>query len=217
MTDEEQPATVLFLPNELSTTPAGTHLQATDAGRLSMSSFLHWASDSVNDEPIADEDANRLLREALVDDTSSSNVKSMLVRLPKYSPCELLRPSLAERLAVVESQLRQLSDSVSTNKEIRLRMEGDLTTLTKKSASIPSQSYAETLKTATGGQEKKLAVKLPPTSTDHSRKHRMRKVDYGTVKRMSQGSLTRLLKQASNQQDISLTMLPRKKAAMPTR
>ena len=100
---------------------------------------------------------------------------------------------------MVESQLRQLSDSVSTNKEKRLCMEGDLTTLTKKTRVHPSQSYAETLKTAIGEQQKKLAVKLPPASTDHSRKHRMRKVEYGTVKRMSQESLTRLLKQASKQ------------------
>ncbi|KAI0238796.1 hypothetical protein LSAT2_010457, partial [Lamellibrachia satsuma] len=121
-----------------------------------------------------------------------------IVRLPKYSPGELLGPSIAERLAAVESQLRQLNDSVSTNTEKRLRMEGDLTTLTKKAASTPSQSYAETLKIGTGEQQKKLAVKLPPASTDHSRKHRMRKVESGTVKRVSwqaprQGSLTRLL------------------------
>ena len=108
-----------------------------------------------------------------------------IVRLPKYSPGELLEPSITERLAVVESQLRQLSDSVSTNTEKRLCMEGDLYTLTKKAASIPSQSYAETLKTATGEQRKKLAVKLTLASKDHSRTHRMRKVEYGTVKRVS--------------------------------
>ena len=98
-----------------------------------------------------------------------------IVRLPKYSPGELLGPSLAERLAVMESQLRQLSDSVSTNTDKRLRMEGDVTTLIKKAATTPSQSYTETLKTATGEQQKKLAVKLPPASTDHSRTHRMEK------------------------------------------
>ena len=107
-----------------------------------------------------------------------------IVRLPKYSPCEWLGLSIAKRLAVVESQLRQLNDSISRNTEKRLRMEGDLTTLTKKAATIPSQSYAETLKTVTGEQQKKLAVKLPPASTDHSRKHRMRKVESGTVKRV---------------------------------
>ena len=78
MADEEQPAAMLFVPNERSTISAGTRLQATDAGRLSTSSYLPWAGDSVNDEPIADEDANRLLREALLDDTSSSNIESML-------------------------------------------------------------------------------------------------------------------------------------------
>ena len=34
-------------------------------------------------------------------------------------------------------------------------------------------------------KKKKLAVKLPPASTDHSRKHRMRKVESGTVKRVN--------------------------------
>ncbi|KAI0239977.1 hypothetical protein LSAT2_009314 [Lamellibrachia satsuma] len=52
--------------------------------------------------------------------------------------------SIAERLAVVENQLLQLSDSVSTNTEKHLRMEGDLTTLTKKTASTPSQSCVST-------------------------------------------------------------------------
>ena len=108
-----------------------------------------------------------------------------IVQLPKYSPDELLEPSLVERLAMVESQLRELNDSISTNTEKRLRMEGDLTTLTKKAASTPSQSYAETLKTATGEQQKKLAVTLPTASTDHLRKHRMRKVESGTVKQVS--------------------------------
>ncbi|KAI0207724.1 hypothetical protein LSAT2_007705 [Lamellibrachia satsuma] len=60
-----------------------------------------------------------------------------IVRLPKYSPSELLEPWLAEPQAVVESQLRQLSDSVSTNTEKRLHVDGDLTTLTKKAASTP--------------------------------------------------------------------------------
>ena len=44
-----------------------------------------------------------------------------IVRLPRHYPGELLEPSIAERLAVVESQLRQLGDSVSTNTEKRLR------------------------------------------------------------------------------------------------
>ncbi|KAI0211012.1 hypothetical protein LSAT2_004208, partial [Lamellibrachia satsuma] len=102
--------------------------------------------------------------------------------VPKYSPDELLELSLVEWLAMVESQLRELNDSISMNTEKRLR---DLTTLTKKAVSTPSQSYAETLKTATGEQQKKLAVKLPPASTNHSRKHRMRKVESGTVKQVS--------------------------------
>ena len=54
-----------------------------------------------------------------------------IVRLPKYYPADLLEPSLTERLAVVESQLRQLNDSVSTNTEKCLRMKSDLITLTK--------------------------------------------------------------------------------------
>lgn len=108
-----------------------------------------------------------------------------IVRLPKYSPGELLEPSLVERLAVLESQLRQLSDSVSTNTEKRLRMEGDISTLAKKAASTPSRSYAETLKTSTDKQQKKLTVKLTPASTDQSGKHRKKKVASGTVKRTS--------------------------------
>ena len=47
-----------------------------------------------------------------------------IVRLPKNSPGELLEPSVAERLAVVESQLRQLNDSASTNTQKTSAREG---------------------------------------------------------------------------------------------
>ncbi|KAI0213595.1 hypothetical protein LSAT2_001350 [Lamellibrachia satsuma] len=81
MADEEQPAAVLLVPNERRTTAAGI-LQPTEnsvtsrSGSPSASSWWTSAGDSVEDEPIADEDANRLLSDAL--DDTYSNSSSML-------------------------------------------------------------------------------------------------------------------------------------------
>ncbi|KAI0233204.1 hypothetical protein LSAT2_016501 [Lamellibrachia satsuma] len=78
MADEEQPAAVLLVPNEA----AGTRLQATGSSRVSgvrrpsASNYLTWAGDIVKDEPIADKDANKLIKEAM--DDTSLNSSSML-------------------------------------------------------------------------------------------------------------------------------------------
>ena len=69
---------MLFVPNEA----AGTRLQATGSSRVSgvrrpsASNYLTWAGDSVKDEPIADEDANKLIKDAM--DDTSLNSSSML-------------------------------------------------------------------------------------------------------------------------------------------
>ena len=59
-----------------------------------------------------------------------------IVRLPKYSPGELLEPSLAERLAVVEGQLFQLNDTVSCNATKRTTIEKRCDQLEKRMQNV---------------------------------------------------------------------------------
>ena len=62
--------------------------------------------------PNADDILNALLKLQATSDLPPIVLSANdIVRLPKYSPGELLEPSLAERLAVVEGQLFQLNDS----------------------------------------------------------------------------------------------------------
>ena len=49
-----------------------------------------------------------------------------IVRLPKYSPGLLLQPSMAERLAFVESHLQQLNDRVSRKSKKELHVSEEL-------------------------------------------------------------------------------------------
>ena len=103
---------------------------------------------------------------------------SDIVRLPKYSPGELLEPSLAERLAFVESQLLQLNDTVSCNATKRTLVEQKCDQLEKRmqnvapaSKSRPAHKNAmscEKIKSATSSHQAwhnvTLAVQLPPNT-----------------------------------------------------
>ena len=64
---------------------------------------------------------------------------SDIVRLPKYSPGELLEPSLAERLAVVEGQLLQY-DTVSCNATKRTLVEQKCDQLEKRMQNVAPAS-----------------------------------------------------------------------------
>ena len=103
---------------------------------------------------------------------------SDIVRLPKYSPGELLEPSLAERLAVVEGQLLQLNDTVSSNATKRTLVEQKCDQLEKRlqnvaaaSKSRPAQNNAKTcdeINSATSSHQAwhnvPSAVRLPPNT-----------------------------------------------------
>ena len=65
---------------------------------------------------------------------------SDIVRLPKYSPGELLEPSLAERLAVVEGQLLQLNDTASCNATKRTLVEQKCDQLEKRMQNVAHAS-----------------------------------------------------------------------------
>ena len=114
----------------------------------------------------ADDILNALLKLQSTSDLPSIVLcASDIVRLPKYSPGELLEPSLAARLAVVEGQLLQLNDTVSCNATKRTLVEQKCDQLEKR-----MQNVAPTSKSRPAHKNAKSCEKISshPTSPIHT-------------------------------------------------
>ena len=99
-----------------------------------------------------------------------------IARLPKYSPGELLEPSLAERMAVVESQLQQLNDNASSNAAKRIMYEQKVDSLEKRDKKpladnqdnrAPCGSVCSTVRSTQAWRNVPLTVRLPSDSKSH--------------------------------------------------
>ena len=94
-----------------------------------------------------------------------------IARLPKYFPAELLEPSLAERMAVVESQLQQLNDNASSimyeQKVDRLEKRDKKPLADNQDNRAPCGSVCSTVRSTQAWRNVPLTVRLPTDSKSH--------------------------------------------------